>query len=208
MTLGITIKKPMAGTSIQEVVIVPKPAYIEPPAAWAQPVITPKLSLPVFGGVKVKLPKEKREKKEKGGKKSKAIAPPADPFMGVRFTEAHILSDIEFVKATRAPFNVHSKGGKALFFANGGVAYLGCDTIQTAFESMRRNILAKIAGLTPGEEYKRIRDMGDNHVFNGSTYVASQLIRDKAREQARIQEENVCWMRMPNPIPIGCQRKS
>ncbi len=227
-TFGLTVKKtPSGGASHQEVVTVPKTPYFAAPNALVHPTkrevvihksiksmtaeelaamgFQPgKLFLPCF------TPQEKKEKREKVAKaekvakekvvkaKSEKVVIPADPFMGVKFTEAHVLSDIEFIKATRAPFNIHSKGAKALFFANGGAAYLGHDCLQGSFEAMRGNILAKLAGLTPGQPYMRIQRLeGEHVVFNAGTYHQANLIRERAREEAHRRSENSKWMCTP-----------
>ncbi len=219
-TFGLVIKKTPTGAAAkqEEVVVHPKPAFIDPPKALVFPTkrdTTPakslaelgmgKLFLPKFGGIdkpaKVKSEKVAKEKGEKvpKGEKIAKVETPSDPFMGVKFTEAHILSDAEFIKATRAPFNIHSKGAKALFFANGGAAYLGHDCLQGSFEAMRSNILAKIAGLTPGEPYKRvgIKLVGEHVVYNANTYEKAQMLRAQAYELARIREENYNWLNVP-----------
>lgn len=213
-TYGLVVKKTPTGGDAkkEEVVVHPKPAFIDPPKALVFPTkrdTTPakslaelgmgKLFLPKFGSDLKKPKKEKvvKEKTEKVAKEKLAkVETPSDPFMGVKFTEAHILSDAEFIKATRAPFNIHSKGAKALFFANGGAAYLGHDCLQGSFEAMRGNILAKLAGLTPGEPYKRvgIKLVGEHHVFNKGTYEQAQLLRVRAYEVARFREENYNWL--------------
>jgi hypothetical protein len=214
-TYGLVIKKTPTGAAAkqEEVVVLPKPTFIDPPKALVFPTkrdTTPaksltelgmgKLFLPKFGSdlkkpAKVKSEKVAKEKVEKTAK----VETPSDPFMGVKFTEAHILSDADFIKFTRAPFNIHSKGAKALFFANGGSAYLGHSTLQGSFEAMRGNILAKLAGLTAGEPYKRvgIKLVGEHHVFNKGTYEQAQLLRTRAYELARIREENYNWLNVP-----------
>lgn len=227
-TFGLTVKKtPSGGASIQEVITVPKTPYFAAPNALVHPtkreVVVHKSiknmtadELAAMGFQPGKLflpsftPKEKKEKKEKVAKaekvakekvvkaKSEKTAIPSDPFMGVKFTEAHILSDAEFIKYTRAPFNIHSKGAKALFFANGGAAYLGHDCLQGSFEAMRGNILAKIAGLTAGEPYKRIQRLeGEHVVFNAGTYEQAIRIRETARRLAQIKADNYKWMGEP-----------
>jgi hypothetical protein len=220
-TYGLVIKKTPTGAAAkqEEVIVHPKPAFIDPPKALVFPTkrdTTPakslselgmgKLFLPKFGSdldkpAKVKKEKVAKEKIEKVAKQkgTPAVPGPTDPFMGVVFTEAHILSDVEFIKATRAPFNIHSKGAKALFFANGGAAYLGHSTLQGSFEAMRQNILAKLAGLTAGEPYKRVgtKLIGEHHVFNKGTYEQAQLLRTRAYEVARIREENYNWLNAP-----------
>lgn len=213
-----------SAATVIERVSIPKPAYFAPPQALVHPSkrevvvakslkdmsadelaalgIEPgKLLLPVFGGKKVREQKEKKEKpkKEKSAKQpeEKKEIVSSDPFMGVKFTEAHILSDEDFIRFTRK-HNIHDKGMKAIFFANGGKAYTGYETLQTAFEAMRRNVLAKLAGLTAGEPYKRVREIeGEHHVFNAGTYAEAQLIRERARELARIRESNAKWMLKP-----------
>ena len=210
-----------ATATVIERVNIPKPAYFvgsnvlvhpskrEVPVAKALKDMTPeelsalgiepgKLCMPTFGS-----PKPKKEKKVREPKAPKIVPQKEnvdpDPFMGVKFTEAHILSDEDFIRYTRK-HNVHDKGMKAIFFANGGKAYLGYDTLQTAFEAMRRNILAKIAGLTPSDKpYKRVGSLleGEHSVFNKDSYEQAQLIRVRAFELARIRNENNKWLNSP-----------
>ncbi len=214
-TFGLVIKKTPTGAAAKqdEAIVYPKAAFIDPPKALVFPTkrdTTPakslaelgmgKLFLPKFGSDKPAKVKSEKVKAEKAAKvKVEKVEVVSDPFFGVRFTEAHILSDVDFIKYTRAPFNIHSKGAKALFFANGGSAYLGHDCLQGSFEAMRQNILAKLAGLTAGETYKRVgtKLTGVHNVFNAGSYEKAQRIRENAREIARIREENHNWLHLP-----------
>lgn len=212
-----------SSATVLERIRIPKPAYFagsnvlvhpskrEVPVAKSLKDMSPeelsalgiepgKLLMPTFGSPNPKKEKQVREPKVKVQKEKTEpkVDIPADPFMGVKFTEAHILSNEDFIRYTRK-YTIHDKGIKAIFFANGGAAYLGCDTLQTAFEAMRRNILAKIAGLTAASmPYKRVNQLeGEHHVFNEKAYEQSMLIRARAFELARIRSENSKWLNTP-----------
>lgn len=124
----------------------------------------------------------------------KVIAPAPKAPSKPTFTEAHVLSDEMFIIHTRG-MNVHDKGGKNLFFANGGgeIVHL-YSTLAFAWEALRQSKLSRIAGVKAGA-YRRHNhiDLNTHQVYRSPLH-ADPSVRQRAIEDARIRQADDKWL--------------
>lgn len=110
------------------------------------------------------------------------------------FTEAHVLSDELFITYTRG-MTVHDKGGRSLFYANGGgeIVHLHA-TLAFAWEALRKSKIAKLAGVK-GAEYKRHNhiDLSTHQVYVSPLH-ADPMVRQRAVEEARQRRDTEQWL--------------
>lgn len=140
----------------------------------------------------VKKPRAASKKKDSSSEGETTEGPvttgraPVDP--------AHILSDAEFVKRTRAGdlFSIHDPEVKLLFWANGGEDhYKGGLSYAQAFENLRREKLNRIAFPNKGNEerYHRVRPLppGTKAYVSG---VPDMVAKSQADQDAKWRAEN------------------
>lgn len=136
----------------------------------------------------------------------KVIAPVAvSPSPSHWFTEAHMLSDVLFITYTRG-MTVHDKGGKALFYANGGgeIQHLHA-TLAYAWDALRHGKIAKIAGVKAGEYQRHNHIDMDTHQVYRSPLHADPIARARAIEDARMRHADEKWLAsaIPNAKRTG-----
>ena len=113
------------------------------------------------------------------------------------FTEAHVLSDQLFITYT-SKMSIHDKGGKALFYANGGgeIVHLHT-TLAFAWEALRKQKLSSIMGIKPSHKpYSRadVIDMTRFQVYR-SPLQRDPHLRSRAREEAVTRAQDQLWLR-------------
>lgn len=124
---------------------------------------------------------------------------------GPQFEPHHVMSDIEFVKLTRAGdnFTIHDPEVKAIFWANGGERHLVGDlSYAQAFENLRRE---KLNSLLPGSKsetkYNRVLPLppGTKVWTPGVPTMSDLAAKARAEAEAKARKENAHYIGFVKP---------